>query len=232
MKAENQNGIPDGIHHIHSHRNIHGQSGIANGTQHRSTGVKHCQKRIGIGRDNQINQRIFHDIRFDRAKQYRQKRPSCHQCQGHKANGNQHGNHHQLICRTARPVFAFLPDILGYDHAASCRHRGKNIDDHRINHIHKRNAGYGRLACIGDHHGIHHAHSNGQHLFHHQRKNQRAQRLVTEHCILWPVFQSRLHFHRCNLIIRPVVFIYCKNLQSAPAAVPPDPQWSHDPPPR
>ena len=79
----------------------------------------------------------------------------------------------------ARAVFCtgHVPraQILTDDHRAAGGQRRKDVDDEHIQHIHQRHTRDGRLARVGYHHCVRHAHRYRQKLLHHQRGQQPGQ---------------------------------------------------------
>ena len=74
----------------------------------------------------------------------------------------------------------FCAQILAYHHRAAGSQRRKQHDDEVIDHIHQTDAGDGRLAAAGHHHGVGHAHRHFQQLLHQQRDGQYQQFLLAE----------------------------------------------------
>ena len=76
MEAEDTDGIARHIDQIDENGNLECNLRISHGAEKRRTGIVYGQKRKGEGGNGQIDQRVFHYIRFNATEKKTQQRPS------------------------------------------------------------------------------------------------------------------------------------------------------------
>ena len=172
METENTYGISGDIDQVDQDRDFQRDLGIAHGAEQRRAGIIHRKEREGEGRDCQIDQRILHNVRLDAAEKQMQHGSS-------EQNDDQADQHtckddgiQKLFGGSSGILFVSGAQTLGSHHGTARSKRRHDIKHQDIDHVHQRDAGYGSLSHGRDHHGIGHAHRDGQCLFEDQRYDQ------------------------------------------------------------
>ena len=178
VKAIDQNGVDRDIDEIDNQGAEHGYFAVAHGPEQSGAGVINAHKRIGRSGEEKIDQSAGHHIGLHTPEDQREDVLPEEQCRAHQQQGGgAHGI--QQLLGGGTGIFPILPaQILRHHHRAAGRQGGKDLDDQRIDVIHQRDAGYGGLACGGDHDGIGHADGHQQKLLDDQRQNEPEQRVT------------------------------------------------------
>ncbi len=172
METENTYGISRDIDQVDQDRDFQRDLGITHGAEQRRAGIVHCKEWEGKGGDRQVDQRALHNIRLDAAEEQVQHGPSEQDDDQADQHARKDYGIQQLSGGPSGIFFVSGSQTLGSHHGAARRQCGHDIEHQDIDHVHQRDAGYGRLSHGGDHHGIRHAHRDGQRLLEDQRYDQ------------------------------------------------------------
>ena len=184
FEAEDAHRIAHDIDNVHQKADLHGDLGVADAAEQRRAAVVQRQKRVAQGDDLQILHARVQHVRLDRTVE----QPDHGACQ-HKAHRTDHhagqsAEQQQLTGAFICVAALVCTQILAYHHRAAGGQRRKQHDDKVVDHIHQTDAGDGRLAAAGHHHGVGHAHRHLQQLLHQQRNGKHQQLLLAEQRLL------------------------------------------------
>ena len=144
------------------------------------TAVVQRQKRVAEGDDLQILHARVQHVGINRAVEQPDHRAGQHKAYHADHHTGQAAEQQQLTGAFVGIPALFCAQILAYHHRTAGSQRRKQHDDKVIDHIHQTDAGDGRLAAAGHHHGVGHAHRHFQQLLHQQRNGQHQQFLLAE----------------------------------------------------
>ena len=184
FQHKNADGVAHHIDAVHQETDLHGHLAVAHAAEYRRTRVIQGDERERKRGDVQIGKSRRHHIVIDGAKKQPHQIFGEHKAQRRRGDTKDCRHQHQLT--GALPGFLPLPrpQKLACDHRAAGSQRGKQHQNHVVDHVHQRNAGNRRLAHGGNHHAVAHSHQNGQRLLDDERNNQAYQSLVGKEPLL------------------------------------------------
>ena len=146
MQGEDTDSITDDIDNVDNHRGFQRNGGISHGAKQRGTGVIDSKEREGERRDQEIDQSILHDIRFNSAEEKAKERLlDGDGKQHHRKTKRQYGNQ-KLRGRVSGLLRALCTDVLRGDDRTACRQCGENSKDQIVDHVDQRNTGDSRFT--------------------------------------------------------------------------------------
>ena len=180
FKAEDAHRVAHDVDDVHQKADLHGDLGVADAAEQCRAAVVQRQKRVAEGDDLQILHARVQHVGINRAVEQPDQRAGQHKAYHADHHTGQAAEQQQLTGAFVGIPALFCAQILAYHHRAAGSQRRKQHDDKVIDHIHQTDAGDGRLAAAGHHHGVGHTHRHFQQLLHQQRDGQYQQFLLAE----------------------------------------------------